>query len=69
MTWMIGSRQILPLLKENSARGWGERPLLFDRRSHGGGYAPHEVKDHGYYGKNQKNVDEESCDMKDEKSA
>jgi hypothetical protein len=27
------------------------------------------VKDYGNYGKNQKNVDEESCDMKDEKSA
>jgi hypothetical protein len=52
---------------------WGNRAAgkrrLSDRLSHGGSYTPHEVKDYGHYGKNQKNVDEESCDMKDEKSA
>jgi hypothetical protein len=47
----------------------GKAPVLPDRLSHGGSYTPHEVKDYGHYGKNQKNVDEESCDMKDEKSA
>lgn len=38
---------------------------LLDSRS----CTSHEMEDYGDYGKNQKNVDEESCDMKDEKSA
>jgi hypothetical protein len=37
--------------------------------SHAGSCTPHEVKNYGYYGKEEKDVDEESCDMKDEKSA
>ena len=39
------------------------------RLSHAGSCTPHEVKDYGYYGKDEKDVDEECCDMKDEKSA
>jgi hypothetical protein len=58
--------------KSNKAAPWG-RPYLFvitlGGRSHSGSRTPHEVKDYGNYGKNQKNVDEESGDMKDEKSA
>jgi hypothetical protein len=46
-----------------------KRPLLSARPLHAGSCTPHEVKDYGYYGKNQKKVDEESGDMKDEKSA
>jgi hypothetical protein len=46
-----------------------DSPLLSDCLSHGGSCTPHEVKDYGNYGKNEKDVDEESCDVKDEKSA
>jgi hypothetical protein len=47
----------------------GSAAFLCARLSHAGSRTPHEVKDHGYYGKDEKDVDEESCDMKDEKSA
>jgi hypothetical protein len=36
---------------------------------HVGGCSPHEVKNYGYNGKEEKNVDEKSCDMKNEKTA
>jgi hypothetical protein len=52
-------------------QAWGTKGGFesFDRLSDGGSYATHEMKDYRDYSKNQKNVDEESCDMKDEKSA
>lgn len=44
-------------------------PRCDDHRSDGRSCTPHEVEYHRDYGKNQQNVDEEGCDMKDEKSA
>jgi hypothetical protein len=41
----------------------------FDRPLDSGSYTSHEMKDYRNYSKKQQYVDEESCDMKDEKSA
>lgn len=70
-TWIRASFGALRFTPEGQIikRAMQTCPFLSYRLSHDGSYTPNEVKDYGYYGKNQKNVDEESCDMKDEKSA
>jgi hypothetical protein len=57
-----------PFLDDSGKQKPGDN-ILSNRLSHAGSCTPHEVKDYRYYGKNQKNVDEEGRDMKDEKSA